>query len=687
MIGMSTTLRSSPKAPGASAHMERLVQAAPATRPVELQPASWNADARTIDVCWTTGARGARFDWSIGEEIEEELATGPRNVRLDRLNAGAPVLDTHARGNLAAQIGIVVPGSARMHGGRGFATLRLSDRPELASIVNDIAAGIIRNLSVGYRVHVYEIERRPGQPALYRATDWEPTEISFVPVPFDAGAQVRTGSAGTMPCRLRTTSREFYMQDEDNGVDAGTTEAPAQRNENRSGARRRYRAATASQAMTWLQEAESLGAAVLERARSLIDQNERDEISPETIGRELLRAAGEEQRLRTGGISPAAFSGTVGGGDRTFDNPDFYGRAIGDAIFSRLSGKAPNDAAREFMGMSLVQIAGDMLTRAGNRDVRRMNDAQILDMAMSQRAGSGGWISSRGAGMHTTSDFPQLLQGAGERFLMEVFAAMGSPIKQVARKRMAADFRPLTGIQLSGFGKLEKVLEGGEIKSGTFSERANSYRVETFAKKVSLSRQAIINDDLGAFGDPLRLMARAAAEYEAATLADLLNDNPVLSDNVALFHADHGNLAGSGAAPDVTTLGAARLAIRKQMDLDGETPLNLAPRYILAGAERETALEQLLVATTVPTSSTDANPFAGKLMPLVDPRLAAAPWYLFADPAAAPVIEYAYLSGYEGPQLETKDGWDVLGTEFRVVLDFGAGLVDHRGAYKNPGNT
>lgn len=675
---MTTTLHT----PAESGTLERLVQAPPARRPMELQPATWDAEARTIEVCWTTGARGARFDWATGEEIEEELATGPGNVRLDRLNAGAPVLDTHARHNLAAQIGVVVPGSARMQGGRGIALVRLSDRPELASIVADIVAGTIRNLSVGYRVHIYEIERRPGQPALYRATDWEPVEISFVPVPFDAGAQVRSGGDGGTPCRLRGASQEHDMEDDENETGAGITtrEATPARSTPK---KRRYRAATPQQTMTWLREAESLGGAVLTRARELLELNDRDEISIETIGSELLKAAGEHQRLRTVGV----FAAAPDMGHSTFDNPQFHSRSIGDAIYARLSGRTPTDSAREFMHMSLVDMAGDMLARAGHRDVRRMSAVQILDAASwNQRGGgAGNWMASRGGGMHTTSDFPQLLQGAGERYLIEVFAAMGSPIKQVARKRTAGDFRPLTGIQLSGFGTLPKVVESGEIKHGTFSERANSYRVETFAKIFGLTRQAIINDDLGAFGDPLRLMARAAAETEASILAGLINDNPDMSDGTALFHSDHGNLAGSGAAPDVTTLGTARLAIRKQMDLDGVTPLNLAPRYILTGAERETAIEALLTTTTIPTSTSDANPFAGKLTPLVDPRLAAAPWYLFADPAAAPVIEYAYLSGYEGPQLETKDGWDTLGTQFRVVLDFGAGLVDHRGAYKNPG--
>jgi hypothetical protein len=189
-----------PTKPGKS--FERRVTAPHATRALALQPSSWNPEARTVDVVWTTGARGARYSWETGEVVDEELATGPNNVRLDRLNRGAPVLNTHQTGDLGAQIGTVIPGSARMQSGQGVATLKLSDRADVAPIVADIAAGIIRNLSVGYSVHVFEVDQKASPRPLYRAVDWEPTEISFVTVPFDAGAQVRDLPTRSGKCLL-----------------------------------------------------------------------------------------------------------------------------------------------------------------------------------------------------------------------------------------------------------------------------------------------------------------------------------------------------------------------------------------------------------------------------------------------------------------------------------------------------
>jgi hypothetical protein len=76
---------------------------------------------------------------------------------------------------------------------------------------------------------------------------------------------------------------------------------------------------------------------------------------------------------------------------------------------------------------------------------------------------------------------------------------------------------------------------------------------------------------------------------------------------------------------------------------------------------------------------------AGTLTVLVEPRLSGNRWSVFADPAVMHVFEFAYLASAPGPQLESRPGWDVLGMEFRVVLDFGCGAIDWRGAYTNAG--
>ncbi|WP_416463429.1 prohead protease/major capsid protein fusion protein [Sphingomonas sp. VDB2] len=665
---------------------ERRIMAPPRTRSATLAPSSWNAEDRTIDVVWTTGARGARFDWESGETVDEELATNPASVRLDRLNAGAPVLDAHQKGDLSRQIGVVVPGSARMEGGQGIATVRFSDRVEVAGFVSDIASGIIRNLSVGYTVHAFDIERRAGQRPLYRAVDWEPYEISFLPVPFDALAQVRSAPV-VAPCILRNHSSTEYrpMPDHQDNIEqsppAGQPSGNGRRGDQPASIQRIREYVGMAGGGFGLQEAESNGI--------ILDMAERG-LSEQEVRTTMTQILAERQRAQTGTITTGgpAIVERWGNGNATMDNPNFQSRAIEDAIYARMSGRQPTEQARGFMHMSLVQMAGKVAERAGVRNVESMAPGEVLNVSAWTRTHGtdASYLATRAhpGSYHSTSSFPDILTGAGERFLLDMFAAAESPLKKIGRRRSARDFRPISGLQLSGFGTLPEVLEAGEIKSGTFKSRKESYAVKTFAKMFGLTRQAIINDDLGAFSDPIRIMSKAAAETEASLLADLLNSNPSMSDANALFHAAHGNLAPAGAAPAVASISAGRLAMRSQKDLDGVTPIAAAPKYILSSPASETLIEQLLTVIN-PNQVDEANPFVGKLQPLVDPRLDDLPWYLFADPLLAPILEYAYLDGHEGPRVEMQDGWTTLGTSFRVYMDFGAGLIDWRGGYKNPG--
>ncbi|MEP2843265.1 MAG: Mu-like prophage major head subunit gpT family protein, partial [Alphaproteobacteria bacterium] len=197
-------------------------------------------------------------------------------------------------------------------------------------------------------------------------------------------------------------------------------------------------------------------------------------------------------------------------------------------------------------------------------------------------------------------------------------------------------------------------------------------------------RKALINDDLGAFRDWGQTAGRMAAETEANLMLNLLLSNPAMNeDGKALFHADHGNLA-TGAALEVAALDAARKAMRGMTALDGKTPINATPKFLVVGPELETTAEKVLASIYAATTDT-ANPFAGRLTLLVEPRIADSSFYVFADPGVLPVLEYSYLSSAQGPQMASREGWDVLGMEFRVVLDFGCGAIDWRGAYQNPG--
>ncbi len=181
--------------------MTHVIELPRGMRGAELRAASFDEANNSIECCWTTGATVRRLSWRDGP-YDEELIVSPNAVRLDRLNAGAPMLNTHSDWSLSDVIGSVVPGSARIVKGVGLARVALSKAPGDADIVQKIRDGIIRNVSVGYIRHQIEKIEKEGETPLWRIVDWEPHEISAVPVAADAGAQFRSADVPLFSCTV-----------------------------------------------------------------------------------------------------------------------------------------------------------------------------------------------------------------------------------------------------------------------------------------------------------------------------------------------------------------------------------------------------------------------------------------------------------------------------------------------------
>lgn len=579
------------------------------TRRAVISPDTFDESAMTVDAVISTFSDVTRRD-QRGAYVERLDPAGLDTSRL----VGAPVLDGHRQASARDTIGVVT--AFRTEGNALIATIRLLQSDDVLPIVERIRQGVIRGVSVGYRVQRWA-DTIENKVRVRTAAAWSIFEVSAVPVPADPGATFRSEN---MP--------EDIIENE-----VRTDDTPA---ENRAAIRQIARSAgmTADQADDMIDRDLSVTEA---RAEAFEAMQARTRATP---------------RIRVVGSN---------------DDPAVTRTRRADALYARVSGEAPSEEARPFMAETLRDMARACVEASGVST--RGMDADSLFRAA----------------MHTTSDFPQLLTSTGNRTLMTAYAAAASPIKTtLARQTTLADFRPGTKLKLSDIGLLERVSESGEIKHTSRGEAAESYALDTYATQFAISRKALINDDLGAFRDWGQTAGRMAAETEANLLVNMLLANPTMGeDGEDLFGEAHGNL-GTGAAVDVAALSDARLAMRGMKALDGKTPINATPRYLLVGPELETAAEQVL-ATIYATTFADANPFTGKLSLLVEPRITDDSWYVFADPAILPVLEYAYLSSAQGPQMASREGWDVLGMEFRVVLDFGCGAVDWRGAYLNPG--
>lgn len=170
---------------------------------VRLQPDTIDAQARTVELVWSTGAPVRRRDLFTGRRYDEVLSLDPAHVDLSRLNAGAPLLNAHGAYTLLNVLGVVERAwiTDGTDGPQGHAIVRFSEREDVEPLWQDVQAGIIRSVSVGYAVRAYEVIEEDCQVPVWRAIDWQPLELSAVPIAADPTAAFR-GSQNITPCHL-----------------------------------------------------------------------------------------------------------------------------------------------------------------------------------------------------------------------------------------------------------------------------------------------------------------------------------------------------------------------------------------------------------------------------------------------------------------------------------------------------
>ena len=229
------------------------------------------------------------------------------------------------------------------------------------------------------------------------------------------------------------------------------------------------------------------------------------------------------------------------------------------------------------------------------------------------------------------------------------------------------------------------MLEGGEYKAATVKEQQSSWRIYTYGKKITVSRQLIINDDLDALSRIPAMIGRGMSLFESNQVWALITGNAQTSyDSTALFNAAHNN-QGTGVIAEAA-ISSARKALRNQKDI-ADNRINLRPKFMIVPAALETTAQKFLTGIN-PTETQNVNVFANSLGLIVEPRLDDASeliYYVTADPAQVDMIAHGYLQGEQGPQVTTVAERDPDGTCIYARLDFGTTLLNHRGFYKSTG--
>ena len=595
-----------------------------------------------------------RSNW-FDEPWVEILGHKEGEIDLTRLNAGAPVLLNHGRDATenAPVRSVGVTKRAWIENGRGYVEVKMSRREGMEPILQDIEDGILQNVSVGYRINERTlIQENKDSPNEYRVTSWLPLEVTLCDIPADATVGIGRSinqEAKAVEKETQAVEKQEPVIEAQRTIETQKVDVEAIKSEALATERRRITEIKKMCRSVALDDEVSDG--MIERGISIDDAR-----------KETLEALAK--RTDKPGVTSRMDIETIR------DETETRSELMSEAILHRANpGSKLSDGARQYAGMTMVDVCRDILESAGTK-TRGMDRMQIATRAF-----------------QGTSDFTNVLANVANKSLRKAYDAAPRTFTSWARQATAADFKTISRVSLSDAPALTKVDANGEYTRGTVTDGKETYELATYGKIVGITRQAIINDDLSAFTRIPGMLAVAAANIESDIVYGILTANAALADSVALFHATHANLTGTGTVISVDSLTIGRKSIRIQKT-PKLAPMNLAPRFLIVPAALETVAWQFTAPPIFPTAPSSANPFMGELVTVVEARLDAASataWYLAADTSQIDTVEYCYLEGQNGAYIETRQGFDVDGMEIKVRSDFAAKALDYRGLYKNVG--
>ena len=352
------------------------------------------------------------------------------------------------------------------------------------------------------------------------------------------------------------------------------------------------------------------------------------------------------------------------------DAMDKFREAASDALMMKggINLEKPADGARDLRSASIIDIARECLMIEG-----KTAEARIMDKADLVRAA-----------FTASSQFSGILDNTVNKTMQRAYTEASVTYPLWTSKGSLSDFKATNRYQISESGDLLKINENGEFVDDKMTDSGVSNALITYGRKFSMSRQAIINDDLSYLTKIPAAYARAAKRGINKAVYAILNGNPVIYDGDNLFSAGHANaILSGGATPTVEELDLLQQKMMKQKNLRGLEMLNIRPKFLIVPVELDVKTRQLISSTNDPATTTGVlvpNPFNGRLEVISDAELTGAKkWFTAADPSNIDTIEVAYLNGNDMPTLESKVGWDTLGMEWRIFIDYGVTVIDYRG--------
>ena len=347
------------------------------------------------------------------------------------------------------------------------------------------------------------------------------------------------------------------------------------------------------------------------------------------------------------------------------------GNIVGDSVKQSLLARAgidkdqSNTKANAYSGMSLRELARASLADRGV-SVAGQNAMGIVGLAFT----------------HSSSDFGQILIDVAHKSLLKGWESAVEDYEKFTTRGTLTDFRTTKRVGLGGFSYLPEVGEGEEYSYGKIGEEGANVALATYGQLFSITRQAILNDDMHLLTKIPEKMGQAAKATIAKLVFALLTGNAIAQDGKKLFDASHKN-AFDNAALDIANIDKAIQMMNGFVDASGQ-PLAIEPEFLLAPTSLYTRAKQLLGSTSVEGADMNSgiiNPLQGVVDPVKSARLQITnpkEWYLINKEA----IEVSYLDGIDTPYIEQQQGFTVDGVATKVRIDAGVNVIDYRGIVK-----
>lgn len=632
-----------------------------------------------------------RRNWFDGAWVEV-LGHKADEIDLDVLNTGgAPLLWGHNRYERAEHVGVIE--RAWIEKGRGMAEGRLSKRSDLDDLWRDIKDGIVANTSAGYQIKERMLMKENSDgPDEYRVTRWIPKEVSLVPVPADATVGVGRSDDGGKDYSIT----DLPVNDEDDLMNKATD--PAQPVDNPAPGAVKEQPATepapgnrvnGQTDPSEIEQAQKRGAEVeRKRVADITDLVTKADL-PQEFGQQLIKDGVTIDEARSLAIDKIAERGPEPRKPslEVVKEQQEKTRDAAEAWLLSRAGHLGDDGNRVVIagdnpcrGMKLLDLARDCLQRAGE-NVTGLYGTELATRAIA----------------HSTSDFTVILENTMHKMLLEGFNIASDTWRAFCATGDLSDFRPHNRYLTGSFSDLREKNENGEFEDGTLDDaRKETIQAKTMGRILGVSREMIVNDDMGVFTGASRQMGRAAARTLENDVYALLALNsgfgPTMSDGNTLFHADHGNV--STGAPSVESFAAAINILRSQTLPNAESeaveyldpqnpPVFLGP---LGLAQDAKVINEAQYDPDTSNKLQKPNKARGLVsMAVGTPRLSGTPWFLFSDPNEIPVLEVGFLDGVQEPQLMMRESFRQDGVSWRVVYYYGVAAVNWLGCNRSTG--